>query len=94
MAPMKLTKPQVELLRTLSDGRSHEVREHAVGFSGYVTSRGARVTTIAALKDAGLITTEKVRGSDTYRGYTRYGHTEYAELTPAGHAYLAGLRAR
>jgi hypothetical protein len=52
------------------------------------------VTTIAALKDAGLITTEKDRGSDTNRGYTRFGHTEYAELTPAGHAYLAGLRAR
>lgn len=91
---MKLTKPQIDLLLRLADGRQHEVREHAVGFSGYVTSRGARVTTIAALKAAGLIVTEKVRGSDTHRGYTRYGHIEYAQLTPEGRAFIAGMKAR
>ena len=91
---MKLTKPQIELLASLSDGRSHEVRSRAVGFSGYVTQQGARKTTIAALKDAGLITTESVSGSDMHRGFTRYGHTIYAEITPMGRAYLAGLRAR
>lgn len=91
---MKLTKPQVALLSSLSDGRSHEVRSRAVGFSGYVTQQGARETTIAALKDAGFITTEAIRGSDMHRGFTRYGHTVYAEITPMGRAYLAGLRAR
>lgn len=94
MPTMKLTKPQIDLLLRLADGRQHEVREYARGFSGYITKRGARETTLAALKDAGLITTDKVWGSDTYRGYTRRGYTEYAELTPEGRAFLAGLEAR
>lgn len=94
---MKLTDGQYKLLREVADSNSrggHEVRQVAVGFSGYKTTRGFREATIDAMRDAGYITTENVRGSDTHRGFTRFGHTTYATLTPAGRAALKAHVAR
>jgi hypothetical protein len=87
-----LTPGQEKLLATLANGRQRAVREVATGFSGYTTTKGARVETIDALKAAGFITTSAERGSDTYRGHTRHGVIVYAELTATGRNYIGSKR--
>jgi DNA-binding PadR family transcriptional regulator len=86
---MNLTATQHAILRSLANGQAREVRamQRADRFTSAWRSSGARKVTLDALAAAGLITV----WTDGDRMAVRVW---FARITPAGHAYLAGLRAR